>query len=483
MDIDVARWVLEFLFRESVDDRVLNTLVRVLPLSNYHPSFRKTVLLRRIESAIANGSVSVKILELLELIEELDYQEGIAASEAMRAAYCAVAVACTVRSLEESEDREGKYFDAVERIWRGRVWKMEKSGLISDELRSWKDDIDAAVWDASISENLRMRIKGIDAVEAVRVYVAEAWERMGPSFLELVTQAVSYDTMREVLGLGNDQVGERAASLPDAVCDLVDCDGNKEIQKRNVLPKYKHVGVKRSRGTISGSSRGVKITDTEELGIGTSNNKHGCLPTPEVNKVQEALKSSSLELQAVVKDPLPDAFQLAETIISGMGRENMNQELSVEDQSRLDVDVANHSVYKSPEAVLANEHNLGNQCCSHENKVPKPSLMERNSTSHTYEWDNSIGALPEGSPNRRNRIHLPSPKRRIVSPLKKYEITKLVKRRKIKKWSQLEEDTLRTAVQKYGKGNWKLILNCYRDIFEERTEVDLKDKWRNMVRW
>ncbi|KAA8550442.1 hypothetical protein F0562_002126 [Nyssa sinensis] len=482
MDNDVVRWILEFLFRESVDDRVLNAFVRVLPLSNFHPSFTKTMLLRRIESAIANGSVSVKILGLLEFIEELDYQEGIAVSEVMKAAYCAVAVACTVRVLEESEDKERKYFEAVKRIWRGRVWKMEKTGLISDELRSWKDDIDAAVWDASVSENLPMRLKGIDAVKAVSVYVAEAWERMGPSFLELVTQTMSYDTMREVLGLDNDQVGDKTASHPDAVCDLVASDCNKEIRKGNVLPKQKPVALRRSRGAISGTSRGVKITDTEELGIGTSNN-NDFPPTPEVNKVQEALKSSSLELQAVVKDPLPDALQLAETIVSGMGRENMNHEISMEDQTRVDVDVVKPSVEKSPEAVLANERNLENQCCSHQNKVSKSSLMERNSTAHTHEWEDSIGALPEESPNCRGRIHLPSPKRRIVSPLKKYEITKLVRRRKIKKWSQLEEDTLRTGVQKYGKGNWKLILNSYRDIFDERTEVDLKDKWRNMVRY
>ncbi|KAJ0628893.1 putative transcription factor MYB-HB-like family [Helianthus annuus] len=59
---------------------------------------------------------------------------------------------------------------------------------------------------------------------------------------------------------------------------------------------------------------------------------------------------------------------------------------------------------------------------------------------------------------------------------------KLVRQRKKKRWSPLEEDTLRTGVQKYGKGNWKLILSMYRDIFEDRTEVDLKDKWRNLTR-
>ncbi|KAA8543658.1 hypothetical protein F0562_021596 [Nyssa sinensis] len=472
MDIDIARWVLEFLFRESVDDRILNTLVRVLPFSDYHSSFKKTMLLRRIESEIANGSVSVKILELLELIEELDYVEGNVASEAMKAAYCAVALDCTVRFLEKNDYKEGKYFDAVKRIWRGRVWKMEKSekaGLVSDELRSWKDEIEAAVWDVNVSERLQMRVKGIDALNAVGVYVAETSEIMGPSFLELVTQTMSYDTMREVLGLCKDQAGERVTSLPVSGCDLVIGGVDKELQKGNVLPKRKHVGTLRE----------VNIYDVEELDIGTSNNKYDWPPTPEVSKVQEALKSSYLELQAVVKDPLPDAFQLADTIISDMGRGNMNREPSVEVQTRVDVDAANPSVDKSDEAVLANEGNLENQCCRQQNKVPKLSLMERNSTACTYEWDDSIDALPEESPNRRSRLHLPSAKRRVVSPSK---ITKFA-RRKIKKWSQLEEDTLRTAVQKYGKGNWKLILNSYRDIFEERTEVDLKDKWRNMIRY
>ncbi|XP_047313102.1 uncharacterized protein LOC124916431 [Impatiens glandulifera] len=55
-------------------------------------------------------------------------------------------------------------------------------------------------------------------------------------------------------------------------------------------------------------------------------------------------------------------------------------------------------------------------------------------------------------------------------------------RRRRKFWSNLEEDTLRDGVKKFGHGNWKSILEHYKDIFEERTEVDLKDKWRNMMR-
>lgn len=42
-----------------------------------------------------------------------------------------------------------------------------------------------------------------------------------------------------------------------------------------------------------------------------------------------------------------------------------------------------------------------------------------------------------------------SPKRIAVSPLKKVAKRKLGARRKVKRWSVLEEDTLRNAVEEY----------------------------------
>ena len=53
------------------------------------------------------------------------------------------------------------------------------------------------------------------------------------------------------------------------------------------------------------------------------------------------------------------------------------------------------------------------------------------------------------SPNPGNGVQLPSPKRRVVSPLKKYEINNMKKRRKFKRWSTSEEETLRIGVEKY----------------------------------
>ncbi|BFG43502.1 hypothetical protein CerSpe_297760 [Prunus speciosa] len=57
----------------------------------------------------------------------------------------------------------------------------------------------------------------------------------------------------------------------------------------------------------------------------------------------------------------------------------------------------------------------------------------------------------------------------------------LARRRKVNKWSSLENDTLRAGVEQYGVGRWKLILTSNQGIFGERTQVDLKDKWRNLI--
>lgn len=98
---------------------------------------------------------------------------------------------------------------------------------------------------------------------------------------------------------------------------------------------------------------------------------------------------------------------------------------------------------------------------------------------------------------------LPTPRRTKVFPLKKYEFKKVTKRRKSKRWSTIEEETLRSGVQKYvftwiysievfhgieiwaqvylliyvffswryGVGNWRLIFDTNHEIFEDRTPV------------
>ncbi|XP_027151822.1 uncharacterized protein LOC113751871 isoform X1 [Coffea eugenioides] len=483
IDVDIARWILEFLVRQPLDDRIVSSLISILPPTNENSGLKKSLLLRRIESEISAGSVSEKILDILEQIEELDFQDKIKQhSDLIKAAYCSVAVACTAKFLNDKDvDSKFRYFDAVRRIWRGRVCKMEnaeKVGLISEELKSWKDELEAAVWDESIWDSVLQKSKGLDAVGAVRLYVREEKDDIGPSFLELVAEALrADDKLKGILGFKGTHGGAIQSSGPR--------DANRggcfsihvEVQRANVVSGRKHVASKGIRGAPSGMSRGAKIIDGDTSGADISGKTFDLPSTPEVHEVQEALKSSSLDLKAVVKDPLPDALNIADTVVSSIERKDAGKQPVEENHVG-----ANPSIAESSGAVQANEGTLGNHCSEHQKDAPRQSLMARSSTARTFEWDDSVDALAGDSPNPGNGVQLPSPKRRVVSPLKKYEINNMKKRRKFKRWSTSEEETLRIGVEKYGRGNWKVILNAYRDVFDERTEVDLKDKWRNLTR-
>ncbi|KAJ8543567.1 hypothetical protein K7X08_006090 [Anisodus acutangulus] len=479
MDIDTAisRWILEFILRQPLDDSILNDLINILPLPNNNSNLKKALLLRKIESEISNGSVTEKILEFLELIEELDHQEGIETSEVMKAAYCAVAVECTVKYLNSKEagSDKGKYFEAVRRIWKRRInlmEKMENVGFVCEELWNWRDEIEAALWDDRCFDNVIRRSKGVFVVEAVKVFISEAKERIGSPFLDVVAESYrTDDTVKALFGGANEE----------GTCR----NNDREVRKGKALPRQKHVAFKHTRGA-------VRISDSIESELEASGVQDDLLSSPVIQLAEEALKLSSLGLRAMVKDPLPDALRLAETL-SSTARDNMDHQPAENNSDRVP-----HPVGDSSRTVQASGDNREAQHNCHHTAASKPNLVNRNRAAHTseayalkkllastraahtFEWDDLLDEFNEGSASGVNRVTLPSPKRTKLSPLKTYEFKKIT-RRKPTKWSTLEEDTLRTGVQKYGSGNWTTILDAYRDIFAVRTAGDLKDKWRNMI--
>ncbi|KAL0417912.1 UNVERIFIED_CONTAM: hypothetical protein Sradi_1204700 [Sesamum radiatum] len=225
------------------------------------------------------------------------------------------------------------------------------------------------------------------------------------------------------------------------------------MQKGKIKLRDKLVGLRGSRGLASRKARRAIIVESDEMKIGASSKNYNLPHSPEVNGVRKALQSSSLELQAVVKDPLPEALQLAEAI-SGVAREDKGH-----DPIEVNHVAGNQFVVDGAGVIHSTVGNVSD--------TRKRSLMERNSSAHTYEWDGS----QEDRTDCRGTLQLPSPRVINVSPLDRYEAANIKKRRKARKWSTLEEDTLRAGVQKYGKGNWKVILTTHRDIFEGRTEA------------
>ncbi|KAK1356424.1 hypothetical protein POM88_049680 [Heracleum sosnowskyi] len=498
MDADIGRWILDFFVRQPIDDSTLCSLLSTLPVSDTDSNLKKLLLLRNIQSQISTLSgPSDDLLCLLEQLEEHDHRDNVKTVESIKRAYCAVAVHCTLKFLQNDEVE--CFETAVKKIWNFRVGGMVKYGgdvgLLSDELVSWKEDIAAALRDCNVRKGLLDKWKaGVGVVEAVRGFVDEVKEVMGPSFLEFATQdeatikvlfgaedtqegdtlAPDDGTLRQSNGMEETEQGEKGHTLAPKDGTLTDQgekgdtlarddgtlrqlngmeDTEQDIQEGAVHRRSKVRAAKQHKRLTPRTSRGVKIVDNDEMSDASPHNNYDCLSTPEVTKLQESLRSSSLELQGMVKDPLPGALEVAKNVASKMDY-----------------------VDKRTDVIPAENSNLGNEGSTRPTNATKPSLMERNKTARTYEWDE----FSDGSADPGTRPHLPSPKKRLVTPLKKHEDPKPL-RRKRRFWSNLEEDTLRAGVQKYGMGNWKLILNMYKDIFDERTEVDLKDKWRNMT--
>lgn len=223
---------------------------------------------------------------------------------------------------------------------------------------------------------------------------------------------------------------------------------------------------------------GTKITCAGELEGGTLPSGHHTLPTPLVDKVQEALKSSSSELQATVQDPLPEAIKVAASLVPDGVSTAQNPE-PLPGEAGKEVRAPDPSLDRGgTDAAPAMQGECQAQPNGHQDVLPRRSLMERHSSAQTYQWDDS----PKGTSDQKDRPQLHSPKRLVVSPLRLAETPKVSKRRRRRPWSLQEEETLRDGVNRFGQGNWKLIRNCYSVVFEDRTEVDLKDKWRNMMR-
>ncbi|CAK8566086.1 unnamed protein product [Lathyrus sativus] len=520
MDKDISNWVMEFLLRSSVPDSLIQKTLTVLPLSGADSRLKKTLLLRTLQTHLRNASLSETSLQIIEHLEELYRGEPVPISAAMRSAYCAVAVECTVKYLITShEDPSGEYFSAVRRIWRGRVVQLSAEGrrseLLSDELSRWGEDIEAALWDVKVSERLAGLNTRKDAMHEVKRFLKDAWQVMGPSFLDSMAMSCKGNGLRpegvcgiasgneklrksdgrlessgkekmcsvgddnndnvdgdgdddDVVAMGENQgdgddddvaamgenhgderLEERVGTTVDANQEVGGCDSSnvdKEIRKDNLQLKRKHSALRTCH-------RGVKISGAEEVSPSNLSSKYKILPSAEVKKVRESLKSSSMELKALVKDPLPDALRSSEDVRSKLATKHTNLGPPSENQSG-HVDARQLDGCKTVVLYQSNDANLAKKSsvpCSNDRR---PNFMGRASSAHAYEWNDSI----DNSPQER----LP--------------------RRKKRKWTSLEEETLRAGVKMFGEGNWRTIRDFYSNIFEYRSGVDLKDKWRNMTR-
>ncbi|XVF26205.1 hypothetical protein REPUB_Repub13aG0279400 [Reevesia pubescens] len=561
----------------------------------------KASIVCSIQEHTAHGSVSEGLLDSLQIIEQLDRNQGLPVPNSMRAAFLAVAVHCTLKPLSLSWAR---YFDAVQKIWRFRIQNLEDSGtsqLLGSDLVKWRDDVEAALWDSDLSQRF-LQINTLDkALQRIRVYLREARSSMKPAFLRLASAVDPVasaqpppphphcaDKGKRIMGMNSqarcklrsshrcckrpiiiagseenqpscskstteidnllqDALVSNTTDLHAGVTDPLpedleaaeivasdmatqnlhteaieeDCNKDngvhatpvnptKDVPAPSVNPTTRPTQAKEGNqalvqqnkvlrpslmersSTIQAPARLHRCTDKGKRVLRNSQtrrrhkgpviianseedrpscSKYGSISTPEVNKLRDALRSSMADLRDAVTDPLPEALEVAERVSSYMAREKLHANIA--DYRNKESGVPAASV--NPTMQPAEE----NQACTQQNKVHRPSLMERNGTARTYEWEDSIDVSAEGTTSSSSRCRLPSPKTKPVSPLKEHELKKWTRKRKINRWTIKEEEALIEGQLKHGN-HWKLILASNPSAFNNRTDVDLKDKWRNM---
>ncbi|KAI4369001.1 hypothetical protein MLD38_017496 [Melastoma candidum] len=508
MDKEICEWVLEFLVcHPRVSDGAVKLALSMLPLPD-KDFLRKSMVLRSIQSEIYEASISEKLLEYIEVVEEIDRNTGKPILESMKEAYRAVAVECCVRYIHGARPAKlGKFAEAVRRIWTGRIRVMERSairsGLLTPELLKWGHRIETAVGNGTECLNLMMINTRADAFRAVEGYVTDAFQKMGPSFLETIAareNISSADDKAESAGQADAQVSRQERSIPLEDGEEIgfsdhraESDSDARVsQQDQSIPLEHGEGVQIGRQVKEPvemhelhrskqpprhkrKATGPSLRSTGDATDESLRTVYDFIPSPDVNKVQAALRNSSSELQQVVEDPLPDALRVARSFGSA-DPDDLPQEQTGKVATTKDAD--NNGEVNPP---ILEEH-CPNRVPNHQTAVQKPTLMERKSSARTDEWEDSLEDPIEESTSDAERPMLSSRKRRAVSPLRIPRVTRLSVRRIKKKWSAEEEDALRRGVQRFGKGNWKVILHAYSNIFDGRTEVDLKDKWRNITR-
>uniref|UniRef100_A0A7N0U3T0 Uncharacterized protein n=1 Tax=Kalanchoe fedtschenkoi TaxID=63787 RepID=A0A7N0U3T0_KALFE len=574
----VDKWLVELAIRTAKDDKVVAKTLSLAPRLRDDVGLKKIVLLRGIESEMDEGSVSERMLDALEVAFELDRRQGLDVLESMKVAYCSVAVDCVARFVK-SVGGGDVYLKAVERVWRRRIGPLIALNvdLVSEQLESWRDTVESAIWDDNVRDKLFVTNTRYEALVAIKGYLDEAWKIVGPSFLELLASSelgkslvkaqqqlclpsisepsegepqrpfdmpgifnhnaqvlsdpsnlVSCNDQEDVAKILTQNLGDNSKSPADIyhkevseasfcahtvnrhldenmrladcgiaeeqnllqsssglardqsdnvelvhvkskvaedatlplpgvcatnsfVCDdhlkgagtdfvnelkadlrsssaqgnLQSLNNSKAHYKdtRKLRVRSKHVGRPNKR------PKPVRVNNSEDWDLEGLDTQYHPLPENEVIKVREELKSSSRELQAAVKDPLPDALRVAEAVISDVSRNCIPQgapAASITDRETpnfQDVEVdrgrdkasTSHSAEvitsntegktmnlrtnksyerdprdaagnaSPPETVGDGDNNVQNEGSRHGNRRQRANLWERDASARTYE--------------------------------------------------------------------------------------------------
>ncbi|CAA7032341.1 unnamed protein product [Microthlaspi erraticum] len=481
----IDKWVAEFFIRRQQNPKVPPiTLLSALKFGDSPECLNLKIssVLRDISSSLIRGTVGEGTLDLLETLEKLLLQQHSSLMESHKTAYCWMAAECTLRFMWPLSAWEGVFTDAIERIWTNRIGVLKESGsgLVTDELLKWETDLTTAVVDPEFYHRIRVTNIRYTAVSFLTQFLKEQWALLGSSSLESEAQRRFLKRKAENHLEGDCVDNRKDPSDVDESTRLLEDDTIDDVSER--------------RGTGEGKDGNEKDRDVEEV---------GSLENDKVIEQHASEEEQTMSTQEEEDEPSLDKVieQHALEEEQTMSSEEEEHEPSLDDEGdktaarelkdylleiqahidgstrkgqepNNDTVIEEHAADEEQEPSIEIDHSV--------DVTPQVNRIGTRSQDHKEEPDN-VNAKASGSQGTwsgRIRPRLPSPLPLYVSPLKK--ATSPVRRPK-KFWTPEEVEALREGVKDFGK-SWKDIKNANPAVFAERTEVDLKDKWRNLVR-
>ncbi|CAE5956750.1 unnamed protein product [Arabidopsis arenosa] len=377
----------------------------------------KEAILEGIFMEIEDGVVDDKNLERFENLVEILHKEGSKVPESVTEAYCKVAVECTVKCLAYEKDAKKAYAEAIRSIWLGRIMPLcdKVSCLVTLDLLKCC----RRLWKAHNDDKACKTLMDEATRDKALVSLMKVVLDLNP---KLVLENPNMDESEEI---ESSEESEETESMVEAREGVVNQNSKASEAMEDKQESLLDTELERP---ISGGSKAVYVP-----------RQFKPISSAVVDRALRELRASKIELMNALEKGRPS---------------NLNNETITEQKN----DVAN------PSAT---------------NASPRPSLMERRSTAHTYEWKDSLDDSDGEMGDDGERINKSKRKRIAVSPLKRNRSLEGARRTKIP-WSTAETLAVLKGYEKYG-ANWKRIKD-ENPILVRRTNGDIKDKFRVEMR-
>jgi hypothetical protein len=423
----VKIWIWEYVLKFSCDEGLISELLNSLAFPDDVPRLKQMLLLKELSGQIIRGLVLQKALDTLERL--LEVVSNVATKEAPE----------PPGPLLEEKGRQGR--KRLRAPGGGtRILRTGSDGCGTtvggghggdgQQERDWSDlvelikEVRKELQDETDVESSVSRKRKYKEVEnKLKTFIETAWTELGPIFLEKVEVAVMNGLYKGATGIQTEEV---VLSQPTGASKPVEELADKEAKK--------------------------KVVDKEVIQQ----------KTRDLERARQGLLASVAQLEKLVEDPLPAAL------------ERLNENGVGDDSVQVPASTSGRGLQSAP-APSTRRKFLDPHPSAHSQRCNDDEIDD-NPPTNSPSVTRQVQLTPLSSPQQMSPLvpmnrPKPAPSRGGMAYRQK------------NKWSEEEVETLKREVWKYGKGRWKLILQNNYNIFRDRTEVNLKDKWRNLERY